>query len=1191
MMGDLDKHLTAAYKRRDLPELDRLLRKHQQSTKNRISQGALDSTLRVACRAGREFFVQKLINAGADVDSRKLYGLSPLMMVAKRGKADMVRLLLSNGAYALQENHKRETAVHFALYLGHFECAKILLEKEKPKGKYLGQLAEYLAQRCCTEALKFLASHYNDQVSSQILLVPAVISGNTEIVQSLLDRGADLNIPCMYEGTALKAAINHLCEPLLMTMVIFLTKNGARVNGGTKVISPLVECVLSNKTNIINYLIDSGADVNEMGDGDCNTPLTAAISNLWNRESRVCSLVEILLLAGADPNKSNCKGQTALHFAVERGFSEIISKLIAAGAQLDSRNNDGDTALHLAVTGGNNEIVSKLIAAGAQLDSRNNDGDTALHLAVTGGNNEIVSKLIAAGAQLDSRNNNGDTALHLAVTGGNNEIVSKLIAAGTQMEARNNEGDTALHLAAARGNNEIVRKLAAAGAQMEALNNEGNTDDRENTALHLAVAGGKSKTVSKLIAAGAELDARDYRSNTALHLAIGKGNRSIISKLIAAGAQLETRNDEYNTALHMAVRRGYSIIVSKLIEAGAQLEARNDKQYTAIHLAAAGGKRSIVSKLIEAGAQLDTKNNEGNTALHLAIEGDNIQIVNSLIAAGAQLDTKNNEGNTALHLAIKGDNIQIVNSLIAAGAQFKAQNIKGNTPFHLAVREGNIEMVRKLIAAGAELEARNNEGNTALHLAAAGGYSEIVDKLIDAGAQFGARNIDGNSVLHLAVRGGNCKIVSKLIAVGAQLEMQNTEGNTSLHLAAEGDSIQIVNKLIAAGAQLGARNIKGNSSLPLASPGGNSKIVSKLIRAGTELEARNHEGNTALHLAAVAGNSEIIGKLISAGAVLEARNYDRLTPFLLTVALVKDTPSIMPLKLLKECGADLKAVDKDGNTFLHLMVQSGQVLKEEILRLLGYDRVINTQTKNGMTPLMLAAKELNYNAINVLLEVGVDPNIVNYASPKACTALSIVLKDRKEEVMSEYTASDCAELLMNNHTVTSLPRCYFHFHKIIIRDDGPLIQLMVTRGMPPLCEIVETVRDHTRNPHMDVYDKMYKFSPLAVALICNNTTIARYMVENCFLTPADVVGSSELQHLTSLLERSSQVESLRFIEENLSQPMSLFQLSFVAVSAQLGGMAGREERVRKTPLPQIIQDMLLFQDATSLWKGSDSPTQ
>ncbi|GFN85202.1 hypothetical protein PoB_001170800 [Plakobranchus ocellatus] len=138
---------------------------------------------------------------------------------------------------------------------------------------------------------------------------------------------------------------------------------------------------------------------------------------------------------------------------------------------------------------------------------------------------------------------------------------------------------------------------------------------------------------------------------------------------------------------------------------------------------------------------------------------------------------------------------------------------------------------------------------------------------------------------------------------------------------------------------------------------------------------------------------------------------------------------------------------------------------------------------------------------------------------------------------------------------------------MIDNDLRRLVQLMMTHGMIPFCENVEVMRFH------GVSDKL---SPLAFALVTNKIAIAQYLTENWFLTPADLEGSMELRHLRSKLEKESQADGIRFMDENLSQPMSLLKLSFVAVSAQLGGVAGREERASQTPLPNIFKDKLLF---------------
>ncbi|GFN88034.1 ankyrin [Plakobranchus ocellatus] len=204
------------------------MREHEHGTNNRISQWALDDALLFACRAGWEFFVQILISAGADVDTRSPAGFSPLMVAAEEGNAHVVRLLLSNGAHAQHTNLAGETALKVALYRGHLECAKILLEEDNVAEENLERLARYLARAGRPEALKLLASHCNDEVSSQILLMPAVMSGDTEIVQSLLDRGADINMPSFDGDTALVAAVKYLRELRLINMVIFLVINGAQ---------------------------------------------------------------------------------------------------------------------------------------------------------------------------------------------------------------------------------------------------------------------------------------------------------------------------------------------------------------------------------------------------------------------------------------------------------------------------------------------------------------------------------------------------------------------------------------------------------------------------------------------------------------------------------------------------------------------------------------------------------------------------------------------------------------------------------------------------------------------------------------------------------------------------------------------------------------------------------------------------
>ena len=75
----------------------------------------------------------------------------------------------------------------------------------------------------------------------------------------------------------------------------FLIENGANVNGcRAKEYTPLRAAVSSNRADVVQYLIDQGADVNLSGRESC--PLTVAI------QKGFFEIVKILVENGADLN-------------------------------------------------------------------------------------------------------------------------------------------------------------------------------------------------------------------------------------------------------------------------------------------------------------------------------------------------------------------------------------------------------------------------------------------------------------------------------------------------------------------------------------------------------------------------------------------------------------------------------------------------------------------------------------------------------------------------------------------------------------------------------------------------------------------------------------------------------------------------------------------------------------------------
>lgn len=94
--------------------------------------------------------------------------------------------------------------------------------------------------------------------------------------------------------------------------------------------TPLIAAVIDGKKEVVEYLVEMGADVDAQDwafGGFGQTPLMHAVRN------RHKGIVERLIEAGADVNATATKGwSTALDIALVRGFADIADLLRAAGA-------------------------------------------------------------------------------------------------------------------------------------------------------------------------------------------------------------------------------------------------------------------------------------------------------------------------------------------------------------------------------------------------------------------------------------------------------------------------------------------------------------------------------------------------------------------------------------------------------------------------------------------------------------------------------------------------------------------------------------------------------------------------------------------------------------------------------------------------------------------------------------------
>jgi len=182
--------------------------------------------------------------------------------------------------------------------------------------------------------------------------------------------------------------------------------------------------------------------------------------------------VAALLSGGADPNKVDVDGDSALYYAASNGHAEVVRMLVAHGGEWASFGASGP-ALLAAAAGGHGEVVGELLDQGDDVN-RAFQGLTPLMAAASQGDDELVRKLVPSGAKFESEDLDGDTALYYAASKRRASTVDLLLRLGASPDPRSGaSGQTPLTIAATMFETEIVLALLRAGADAASMYRQG----------------------------------------------------------------------------------------------------------------------------------------------------------------------------------------------------------------------------------------------------------------------------------------------------------------------------------------------------------------------------------------------------------------------------------------------------------------------------------------------------------------------------------------------------------------------------------------------------------------------------------------------------------------------------------------------------------------------------------------------
>lgn len=314
-------------------------------------------------------------------------------------------------------------------------------------------------------------------------------------------------------------------------------------------------------TNMLNYLIDKGADVN-LRDNVGYTPLHTVAAGGASVE-----LAKYLLEQGADVNaKIDCppdQCHTPLHLLMTRNWSRIhpldpdpkplAQLLIENKAIIDVTDEQMLTPLHYAAMFGNVEGISFLCQQQAKMECKDEKGQTPLHWAVRNGRVLAVQKLMSLGADPYAKTNSNRTPLMYALHEANSEIAEIILKNMPDLEARDEMGFSPLFLAAREGSSSSVALLLKKKVDMEATVGE-------LTALDVAAYNGQLESVEILLKNRADIGNRKM-GYTPLHWASKNGHLPVVRALVKHGVSLNVMNNEGLTPMRLAELSGHSNIV------------------------------------------------------------------------------------------------------------------------------------------------------------------------------------------------------------------------------------------------------------------------------------------------------------------------------------------------------------------------------------------------------------------------------------------------------------------------------------------------------------------------------------------------------------------------------------------------------------------------------------------------------
>jgi ankyrin repeat protein len=361
-------------------------------------------------------------------------------------------------------------------------------------------------------------------------------------------------------------------------------------------------------------------------------------------------------------------GETLLTAFCRSGSVAIVKMLLDAGANVNRRNNFGQSALQAAIPTGNFEIVEMLIENGTHLDPAGTgttkgrkvqdsiSDKSPLPLAAAHGQLHIMQLLLDKGVEITQQVYL--SALKRASQNRRNDAISFLHDHIPREISDCNSKDR-------DGQNVSVKNDQILNGHPENSSSSGGPEDSpgpetedcdptpicepsKEAQLFEACERRDLSRCERLLDQGADPNVSGPKSQTPLFVASQSGNLPLVKLLLERGANPNLADHVLSTPLIIASTMGNRDIIEILLQFGALIDAQDKDGISAIMCAALYGRPDCVDLLAEEGANVNLVGKKKETALINATKRGDVSSVERLLKCGADYSVKDSLGKTAL---------------------------------------------------------------------------------------------------------------------------------------------------------------------------------------------------------------------------------------------------------------------------------------------------------------------------------------------------------------------------------------------------------------------------------------------------------------------------------------------------------------------------------------------------------------